>query len=236
MISHIAAQNAPVRLGCSSSVARDAAARGAAARDGVARDAAARDAAAGAAPAAPGAGDFESQCLPYRRELLAVALQMTRVEADAHDLVQETLMRAYVAWPRFELGTNCRAWLYRILTNSFINIYRKRVRHRRFAVERRDDTVAAIYGDSADHVSDAADELIGEALGDEVTAALSTLADEYRQVVELADLHGQRYRDIADALGVPIGTVMSRLFRARRQLEKQLSTFAASDYGIRRAA
>lgn len=216
MILHTAAQNAPVRL-CHSSPAAGGAAQS-------------------AAPATHETRDFESQCLPYRPELLAVAVRMTRQRDDAHDLVQETFMRAYVAWPRFDHGSNCRAWLYRILTNSYINIYRKRVRHRRFATERRDDTVAALYGDSTDHVGDAADELIGEALGDEVTAALSTLAEEYRQVVELADLHGQRYRDIADALGVPIGTVMSRLFRARRQLEKQLSEFAATDYGIRRAA
>jgi RNA polymerase sigma-70 factor (ECF subfamily) len=179
---------------------------------------------------------FEAQCLPHRSELYAVALRMTRVPADAHDLVQETLLRAFAAWSGFEAGSNCRAWLFRILTNSYINIYRKRHRHHRIARARPDDTLTAAHPGDGGHARSPEDALLADALGDEVTRALATLAADYRAVVEMADLQGICYRDIATSLGVPIGTVMSRLFRARRQLEGELSEFAAADYGIRRAA
>jgi RNA polymerase sigma-70 factor (ECF subfamily) len=185
---------------------------------------------------APPAEDFEAACLPHRTELYAAALRMTRQPADAADLVQETWMRAYLAWPRFQYGSNCRAWLFRILTNSFINIYRKRRRHRRFAVENPADALAAAHGCPERRAPDPEAQLLSESLGDEVTAALDSLGEDYRRVVELADLRGVRYREIAETLEVPIGTVMSRLFRARRQLEDQLADFAATDYGIRRAA
>lgn len=188
------------------------------------------------APSGKQAIAYATECLPLRDELYGVALRMTRSPADAQDLVQETLLRAYCAWDRFEPGSNCRAWMFRILTNSFINIYRKRRRHGRFATERHGDAVAALYGTRIDHEVDLEETLLEDTLGDEVTAALDGLDADYREVVERADLRGQRYRDIADALHVPIGTVMSRLFRARRLLEDQLQTFAATDYGIKRAA
>lgn len=174
--------------------------------------------------------------MPHREELFAGAMRMTRSPDDAHDLVQETLLRAYLAWERFEPGSNCRAWLFRILTNSFINIYRKRRRHQRFATECPADAVAAIYGTSVHAANDPESTLLTTSFSDEVRAALDTLAPDYRAVVELADLRGIRYREIAEKLDVPIGTVMSRLFRARRQLEAQLGDFAAADYGIKRAA
>jgi len=179
---------------------------------------------------------YAAQVLPHRETLLAAALRMTRERSDAEDLVQETLLRAFAAWHRFEQGTNCRAWLLRILTNTFINGYRRRRRHNRFATDCPADAVAACYGDAPDRARDPQGTLLHGQLGDEVTAALARLAPDYREVVELADLHGVRYRDIADRLGVPIGTVMSRLFRARRQLEVLLSDYAATDYGIRKAA
>lgn len=179
---------------------------------------------------------FEACCLPYRSELYAAALRMTRDPADAHDLVQETLLRAFQAWARFEPGTNCRAWLLRILTNSFINTYRRRRRHRRFASEHRGELLAAVYGEDQDRMQSPEEELLEGSLGDEVASALGALQAEHRQVVEMADLRGIRYREIAASLGVPVGTVMSRLFRARRRLEEQLAGFAAADYGIRRAA
>jgi RNA polymerase sigma-70 factor (ECF subfamily) len=176
------------------------------------------------------------EVLPHRDVLLAAALRMTRQRNDAEDLVQETLLRAYMAWQSFAPGTNCRAWLLRILTNAFINGYRRRRRHNRFTNDCPDDAVAAFYGDAPEEAKDPEASLLRDELGDEVTAALDTLAPDYREVVELADLQGVRYREIADLLGVPIGTVMSRLFRARRLLEVQLSDFAATDYGIRKAA
>jgi RNA polymerase sigma-70 factor, ECF subfamily len=189
----------------------------------------ARPALAVAAPSA----DYEAEVLPHRQELYAAALRLTRQPDDAKDLVQDTLLRAYLAWSRFEPGSNCRAWLLRILTNGFINTYRRRRRHTRFATECPDDAVAAVYGSAQRHAVDPARALVADTLGDEVSAALASLGDDYRQVVELADLRGVRYRDIAESLGIPIGTVMSRLFRARRQLEQKLEDYAAADYGIR---
>jgi len=178
--------------------------------------------------------DFETLVLPLRNDLYGTAMRYTRSASDADDLVQETLIRAYGAWDRFEPGTNCRAWLFRILTNSFINGYRKRKRHRRFTQENYDDACAAVFGDVEARAQSPRRSLVEKSLGDEVSAALDTLGVEYRQVVEMADLKGQRYRDIAGKLGVPIGTVMSRLYRARRQLESLLRDYAASDYGIAR--
>ncbi len=178
--------------------------------------------------------DFDSLVLPLRGDLYGTAMRYTRSASDADDLVQETLIRAYGAWDRFQPGTNCRAWLFRILTNSFINGYRKRKRHRRFTQENHEDACAAVFGDVDARCQSPRRSLVAESLGDEVSAALETLGDDYRQVVEMADLKGHRYRDIARKLGVPIGTVMSRLYRARRQLEELLRDYAAADYGIRR--
>lgn len=174
--------------------------------------------------------------MPFWNELYGTAMKLTRQPADAHDLVQDTFLRAYQAWSRFEHGSNCRAWLFRILTNGYLNRYRKQKRHTQFHIVRRDDTVRAVYGSAKGHVDDPETELLNEGLGDEVTHALATLAAEQRAVIEMADIRGVRYRDIAALLGVPLGTVMSRLHRARRHLERRLSRFAADHYGIRRAA
>jgi RNA polymerase sigma-70 factor (ECF subfamily) len=196
--------------------------------------------AAGPGPDAVGAdrphGAFEAACLPHQPELYAVAMRICRDPDTAKDLVQETLLKAMVAWASFEPGSNLRAWLFRILTNAFINGYRKRRRHQRFAVERPGDALNALYGRDQDRTDDLEHELYGNQLSDEVTGALGRLGPDYRDVVERADLRGEKYKDIAAALEVPIGTVMSRLFRARRVLEGELSDFAARDWGIRRAA
>jgi RNA polymerase sigma-70 factor (ECF subfamily) len=179
---------------------------------------------------------FELACLPHQAELFGVAMRICRDPDTAKDLVQETLLRAMCAWDSFQTGSNLRAWLFRILTNAFINGYRKRRRHQRFATERPGDALAALYGRDQDCTEDLEVELFGEELCDEVKIALDRLGPEYRDVVERADLRGEKYKDIADALDVPIGTVMSRLFRARRVLESELAGFAARDYGIKRAA
>jgi RNA polymerase sigma-70 factor (ECF subfamily) len=163
-------------------------------------------------------------------------MRICRDPDTAKDLVQETLLRAMVAWDSFEQGSNLRAWLFRILTNAFINGYRKRRRHQRFAAERPGDALIALYGRDHDCTDDLDDELYGNELSDEVRAALANLGPDYRDVVERADLRGEKYKDIAHALQLPIGTVMSRLFRARRALEAELTEYAARDYGIRRAA
>ena len=165
-----------------------------------------------------------------------MAMRICRDPDTAKDLVQETLLRAMVAWDSFEPGSNVRAWLFRILTNAFINGYRKRRRHQRFATERPGDALTALYGRDRDCTDDLEDAITSEQLSDEVSGALAKLGPDYREVVERADLRGEKYKDIADAKGLPIGTVMSRLFRARRQLETELAGYAARDYGIRRAA
>ena len=179
---------------------------------------------------------FATACLPHQQELFGVAMRICRDPDAAKDLVQETLMRAMCAWDSFAVGTNLRAWLFRILTNAFINGYRKRRRHQKFAVERPGDALTALYGTDCDYQPDVAIGLHADELCDEVKAALDRLGPEYRDVVERADLRGEKYKDIADALHVPIGTVMSRLFRARRVLETELAPVAARDYGIKRAA
>jgi RNA polymerase sigma-70 factor (ECF subfamily) len=187
------------------------------------------------APAAEHA-DFAEACLPHQAELFGVAMRICRDRDQAKDLVQETLLRAMVAWSSFEQGSNLRAWLFRILTNSFINGYRKRRRHQRFATERPSDTLTALYGCDRDCTEELDVALCEGELCDEVRTALGKLGPDYRDVVERADLRGQKYKDIARALDLPIGTVMSRLFRARRVLEDELRGLAARDYGIKRAA
>jgi RNA polymerase sigma-70 factor (ECF subfamily) len=179
---------------------------------------------------------FELACLPHQAEMFGVAMRICRDPDTAKDLVQETLLRAMVAWDSFQTGSNLRAWLFRILTNSFINGYRKRRRHQRFATERPGDALSALYGRDQDCTDDLDEVICADELSDEVKTALDHLGPEYRDVVERADLRGEKYKDIADALEVPIGTVMSRLFRARRVLESELAQFASNDYGIKRAA
>ncbi len=180
--------------------------------------------------------EFELACMPHQAELYGVAMRIARDPDTAKDLVQETLLRAMCAWESFQPGSNLRAWLFRILTNAFINGYRKRRRHQRFATERPGDALNALYGRDQDRTDDLEDTLVEGELCDEVKTALDRLGPEYRDVVERADLRGEKYKDIADALSVPIGTVMSRLFRARRVLEGELASFAQKDYGIKRAA
>ena len=179
---------------------------------------------------------FALLCVPHQAELFGVAMRICRNPDAAKDLVQETLLRAMCAWDSFQEGSNLRAWLFRILTNAFINGYRKRRRHQKFACERPGDALIALYGRDQDRTDDLEDTILGDELCDEVKAALGELGPEYRDVVERADLRGEKYKDIADALEVPIGTVMSRLFRARRVLEQQLAPMASRDYGIKRAA
>jgi len=179
---------------------------------------------------------FSVACIPHQAELYGVAMRICRDPDTAKDLVQETLMRAMCAWASFEPGSNLRAWLFRILTNAFINGYRKRRRHQKFSTERPGDALIALYGRDQDRTDDLEEELCENQLSDEVEDALGHLGADYRDVVERADLKGEKYKDIADALHVPIGTVMSRLFRARRVLETELAGFAARDYGIKRAA
>jgi RNA polymerase sigma-70 factor (ECF subfamily) len=166
---------------------------------------------------------FEREALPFMAELYAAALRMTRNPSDAEDLVQETFLRAYRGFAGFEPGTNLRAWLYRILTNAYINVYRKRQREPQTV---SDEEVPEWYlfeklgGESAEASAEAR---VLESLPDEdVQEALAALPEQFRLAVLLADVEGFSYKEIADILDVPIGTVMSRLHRGRRALEKRL--------------
>jgi RNA polymerase sigma-70 factor (ECF subfamily) len=165
---------------------------------------------------------FASQALQHIDELYAAALRYSRNSGDAEDLVQETLLRALASWDQFRQGTNCRAWLFRILTNNFINEYRRVTRERRWL--NRHDTLVSPSRRRAARDPEAV--LLEGTLSDEVVAALRTLPESFRRVVILTDLRGLSYREVADRLGCPIGTVMSRLYRGRRYLEEVLQDFA----------
>lgn len=165
---------------------------------------------------------FEREVLSYRHELIAAGMRMTRSRSDAEDLVQDAIMRAWTFWHRFEPGTNGRAWMHRILLNTFINGYRRRKREREILM-----TIHA--RDVGEEPCVAAACELEDDLGDELKAALDALPDEFRQVVVLVDVEDHSYRDAADMIGCPIGTVMSRLHRARRAMKRKLE--GAIDHG-----
>ena len=168
---------------------------------------------------------LETEALTHLDALYRTALRLSRNPQDAEDLVQETYLNAFRALDRFEEGTNLRAWLFRILNNAFISQYRRRKRRPSSSLE--DVTEYYLY----DHLADGAapsgvespEREVLDRIGDErVLRALEELPVEFRQVELLADVEGFSYREIADILGIPIGTVMSRLYRGRRRLQKLL--------------
>jgi RNA polymerase sigma-70 factor (ECF subfamily) len=178
---------------------------------------------------------FADQAMPLMGSLYSAALRMTRNPADAEDLVQETYLRAYRGFGGFEQGTNLKAWLYRILTNTYINSYRAKARRPGetdleevedlYLYRRLGGLEASALGRSAE------DELLDLWPESEVKQALESLPDQFRLAVLLADVEGFSYKEIADILDIPIGTVMSRLHRGRKALQKRLFEFAV-DRGI----
>jgi RNA polymerase sigma-70 factor (ECF subfamily) len=175
---------------------------------------------------------FTQQVAPFMDALYAAAMRMTRNPADAEDLLQETMLRAYRGFPGFRDGTNLRAWLYRILTNSYINSYRAKQRRPDqteldevedlYLYRRLGGLEAATMGRSAE------DELMDLFTEDEVKSAIDALPDGFRLAVLLADVEGFAYKEIAEMLDIPIGTVMSRLHRGRKALQKSLHEFAVA--------
>lgn len=162
------------------------------------------------------------------RDLYNAALRMTGNHADAEDVAQEALLRAYLAFDQFELGTNFRAWLLRIVTNTYINEFRRRRRQPELTAW--EDVGREDLGKLSREMGEPDPEqaLLTGTLDDEVEEALAQLPEAFRECVVLCDLHGLSYAEIAQALGIPIGTVRSRIARGRRILAKSLAEYAAS--------
>lgn len=171
---------------------------------------------------------FEAEAVVLIDGLYAAALRMTRNPTEAQDLVQETFAKAYAAFGRFEPGTNIKAWLYRILTNNYINEYRKRQRTPYLSVteELEDWQLGGAESATAMGSRSAEAEAIDRLPSNAVTEALGALSDVFRMVVYLADVEGFSYQEIADMMGTPVGTVMSRLHRGRRLLREMLREYA----------
>jgi RNA polymerase sigma-70 factor (ECF subfamily) len=176
---------------------------------------------------------FADLALPHLDALYGAAMRFTKSHAGAEDLVQETMLRAYQCWHQFDPSTNCRAWLFRILSNSFINGWRRKTKER----EVLEGEHIGVHGDRFFCRDQAAAwahpevSFLDRHLSSPVVDALSELRPDFRAVVELSDLQGFTYREIADTLEIPIGTVMSRLFRARQQLRQKLGDHARQ-YGL----
>lgn len=178
-----------------------------------------------AATAADRRARFEDEVLPHLDALYNGALRMTRKAADAEDLVQETVLKAFLNYHQFEAGTNLRAWLYRIMTNTYINSYRKQ---RRQPSESSMDgmterQLAGVTSDARAAMPSAETEALAGLPDDEVRQALEALPLDFRLAVYLADVEGFPYKEIAETLDIPFNTVASRVFRARKQLRARLA-------------
>ena len=171
---------------------------------------------------------FEEEFLPQIDSLYNFAYHLTYNEEDANDLVQETYLKAYRFIDKYDIGTNAKAWLFKILKNAFINQYRKKSKQpNRVDYE---EIISYHDGEDASYSSylDLREEMFQTMMGDEVTNAINALPVDFRTVILLCDIEGFTYEEIAKIIDIPIGTVRSRLHRARNMLKKQLAVYAAS--------
>ena len=170
--------------------------------------------------------EFEQEALPHMDALYNFALRMTGDGYDANDLVQDTFLKAFRFFDKFEKGTNCKAWLFRIMKNTFINSYRKKTKEPDKVdyedVEKFYETVKPSSTDSA-HLEK---EIYDNLLDDEITSAIASLPDDFKTVIILSDIEGFTYDEIADFVDCPVGTVRSRLHRARKMLFAKLYKYA----------
>ncbi|WP_176980834.1 sigma-70 family RNA polymerase sigma factor [Paramicrobacterium humi] len=171
---------------------------------------------------------FEEQAMPFLDQLYGAAMRMTKNPADAQDLVQETFVKAYAAFGQFTQGTNLKAWLYRILTNTYINMYRKKQREPyQSAIDDLEDwQMGGAESTTAPSHRSAESEAIDHMPDSAVKEALQSIPEDFRLAVYLADVEGFSYQEIADIMKTPIGTVMSRLHRGRRMLRDHLTDYA----------
>ncbi|MAQ15339.1 MAG: RNA polymerase subunit sigma [Sandaracinus sp.] len=175
-------------------------------------------------PTDPRRADFEREAMAHLDALYGTAIRLTRTPSDAEDLVQDTLLRAYRFWDRFEAGTNLKAWLLRILTNTFINRYRRTVRERKVF----DGAMATPVGEGVMSrsamrgLTKPIEDAQRRILATEIQRAIDELPEDHRMMILLADVEELSYKEIAEIVGCPVGTVMSRLHRARKGLQKKL--------------
>lgn len=175
--------------------------------------------------------EFESLALEHMDALYASALRLTRSPKDAEDLVQDTYLKAFRFFDSFERGTNIKAWLFKILTNTFINKYRRRVKEKEMADAPAEDVMLDrfVSADQVRALQDPETDFFSKLLSDEVVEALDQVPVDFRMVVILADIQDFSYKEIAEIVGCPVGTVMSRLFRGRRILQKHLYEYAVRE-------
>jgi RNA polymerase sigma-70 factor, ECF subfamily len=178
--------------------------------------------------------EFDAEVLPHLDALFANALRLTRTRPDAEDLVQETVLRAFRFFDRFERGSNVKAWLLRIQYNAFVNRYRRSAKERDIKDSMADGPVGedVVSRDALRALTDPVGTALRPIVLREIETALDSLPEEHRMVVLLADLEELSYKEIAEVLGCPIGTVMSRLHRARRALRERLLEHAANELAL----